>query len=144
LAVSSAIHCDQYYYTLRIVTTISVHHGAVNVDNLESALAFYVGELGSREDRPGLMNDGRWPDAGSGQIYLRVVPAAVGEGQHVALRVTDLGATVARTGIRGLEASTPEAIGCARQSFLHDPADNRVELQQALEDVPPPECTGAR
>ena len=112
---------------------VSLHHVAVNVDDLESAVAFYVGELGLtvREDRPELPVDGRWLNAGSGQIHLSLGTAAPDTGQHLALLVDDLDAAVARLRDRGLEISTPVPIGNGRQSFLHDPAGNRVELQQA-------------
>jgi glyoxylase I family protein len=114
------------------MTSVSLHHVAVNVDDLESAIAFYVGELGLtvREDRPELVTDGRWLDAGFGQIHLNVAAVAPDTGQHLALLVEDLDATVVRLRNRGLEISTPVPIGRARQSFLHDPAGNRVELQQ--------------
>jgi glyoxylase I family protein len=115
------------------MTHVSLHHVAVNVDDLESAVAFYVGELGLsvRDDRPELLADGRWLNAGAGQIHLSIGPVAPDTGQHLALLVDDLDAAVARLRDRGLEISTPVPIGTGRQSFLHDPAGNRVELQQA-------------
>ncbi len=51
-------------------------------------------------------------------------------GQHFALQVADLEATVSELRSAGLEVSDPSPVGTGRQAFLHDPAGNLVELHQ--------------
>ena len=51
-------------------------------------------------------------------------------GQHFALAVTDLDTAVAELRGHGLTVTDPVPVGSGRQSFLSDPAGNRIELQE--------------
>jgi glyoxylase I family protein len=112
-----------------------VHHVSINVDEVDAALAFYVDVLGlvPRTDRPDLGFGGAWLDAGGQQVHLieGQVPDAVG--QHFALRVDDLDATVAELRQRDVEVSDPRPVASSRQAFLRDPAGNLIELHQVDE-----------
>jgi catechol 2,3-dioxygenase-like lactoylglutathione lyase family enzyme len=112
---------------------LAVHHVSINVDDVEAAMTFYVDVLGLtvRPDRPDFGFGGAWLDAGGQQVHLiegRRTPAT---GQHFALLVDDLDATVAELRQRSIEVSDPKPVGPNRQSFLSDPAGNMVELHQA-------------
>jgi glyoxylase I family protein len=111
---------------------LGVHHVSLNVDDVDAALGFYVGilGLGVRPDRPDFGFGGAWLDVGGQQIHL-IEAAPPGDlGQHVALQVADLDATVAELRAGGTEVSDPSPVGTGRQAFLHDPSGNLVELQQ--------------
>lgn len=111
---------------------IGVHHVAVNVDDVEESVAFYTRELGltRRTDRPDLGIDGAWLDAGDQQVHFVRAPVPRNLGQHFALLVDDLDATVAELRSRGVEVSDPSEVGTGRQAFLVDPSGNPVELHQ--------------
>jgi len=53
-----------------------------------------------------------------------------GLGQHFAIRVADLDAVVRELRGRGLDVRDPKPVGTARQTFVHDPSGNMVELHQ--------------
>jgi len=99
-----------------------LHHVSINVRDVHAARDFYVGVLGltERADRPDFGFDGAWLDAGSQQIHLIKADVPPDRGQHFALAVTDLDAAV----------TEPVPVGSGRQSFLCDPAGNRIELQE--------------
>jgi glyoxylase I family protein len=107
-----------------------VHHVSINVTDVEEALRFYTGVLGltQRSDRPDLRVEGAWLDAGGQQVHLIVAGVPDGLGQHFALRVDDLDATVVELRDQGIEVSDPGIVGTGRQSFLVDPSGNLVEL----------------
>ena len=111
---------------------LAVHHVSVNVDDVEAALAFYVGRLGltERADRPDFGFGGAWLDAGGQQLHLIEAAPPDDAGQHFALLVADLDATVAELRAAGLDVTDPSPVATNRQAFLHDPAGNTVELQQ--------------
>lgn len=111
---------------------IGIHHVSINVTDVGAAVAFYVGVLGLtvRDDRPDFAFDGAWLDAGAQQIHLIGGPVPPNLGQHLALQVADLDATVAELRQQGVEVSDPSPVGAARQSFLVDPSGNAVELHQ--------------
>lgn len=111
---------------------MGVHHVSVNVDDVDSALAFYVGTLGLvvRSDRPDLGFAGAWLDAGGQQVHLIEAGVPANQGQHFALRVDDLDATMSELRGEGVTVSDAIRIGTGRQAFLHDPAGNLVELHQ--------------
>jgi catechol 2,3-dioxygenase-like lactoylglutathione lyase family enzyme len=111
---------------------VGVHHVSLNVDDVDSALAFYVGTLGLvvRSDRPDLGFAGAWLDAGDQQVHLIDAPIPTHQGQHFALRVDDLEATINELRDDGVDVSDAIRIGTGRQAFLHDPAGNLVELHQ--------------
>lgn len=54
----------------------------------------------------------------------------IDQGQHFALQVDDLDATIAELRDGGVEVSDAVEVGTGRQAFLHDPAGNMVELHQ--------------
>jgi glyoxylase I family protein len=114
------------------VQPTGVHHVSVNVADLDAALAFYAGTLGlrPREDRPDLGIDGAWLDAGSQQVHLIAAPVPPDRGQHFALAVADLDATVAELRAGGLDVGDPSPVGTGRQAFVHDPSGNTIELHQ--------------
>lgn len=109
-----------------------VHHVSINVDDVGAALAFYVDVLGLtiRPDRPDFSFAGAWLDAGGQQVHLIEAPPPANLGQHFALAFADLAAAVAELRARGLEVTEPVPVGTALQSFVVDPAGNRVELHQ--------------
>ena len=59
-------------------------------------------------------------------------------GQHFALAFVDLSVVVARLRQQGLDVTEPVVSGTSLQSFVIDPAGNRVELHQpgATANVP--------
>lgn len=111
---------------------IGLHHVSINVAEVEAALEFYVGRLGltARADRPDLGFGGAWLDAGSQQVHLIEADVPEDKGQHLALEVVDLEGSVDRLRNDGVAVSDPSPIGTGRQSFLHDPSGNLVELHQ--------------
>jgi glyoxylase I family protein len=111
---------------------MGVHHVSINIDDVDAALAFYVGTLGleARTDRPDFGFPGAWLNAGSQQVHLIGASVPKDQGQHFALQVDDLDATIAELRDGGVEVSDSVAVGTGRQAFLHDPAGNMVELHQ--------------
>jgi catechol 2,3-dioxygenase-like lactoylglutathione lyase family enzyme len=111
---------------------LGVHHVSVNVTDVEAALAFYIEVLGltPRTDRPDFGFGGAWLDVGGQQVHLIEAPAPPNLGQHFAVRVADLDATVVELRDRGVEVSDPVPVGPGRQAFLEDPSGNTIELNQ--------------
>ena len=111
---------------------IGVHHVSINVSDVSEALEFYVDVLGlmPRADRPDFSFGGAWLDVGAQQIHLIEGEPPGDVGQHVALHVEDIDAVVKELQERGVAVTTPKAVGNGRQSFLHDPSGNRIELNQ--------------
>jgi glyoxylase I family protein len=111
---------------------LAVHHVSINVDDVAAALDFYVGRLGltERTDRPDFAFGGAWLDAGGQQVHLIEAAPPSDLGQHFAVLVADLDATVAELRGAGLDVSDPSPVGPNHQAFLHDPAGNTVELHQ--------------
>ena len=109
-----------------------LHHVSLNVRDVPAALDFYTRVLGltQRTDRPDFSFDGAWLDAGSQQIHLIDADVPPSLGQHFALAVGDLDAAVAELRARGVDVTDPVGVGTGRQSFLADPAGNRIELQE--------------
>jgi catechol 2,3-dioxygenase-like lactoylglutathione lyase family enzyme len=114
------------------VQVLGVHHVSINVDDVDAALAFYVDRLGliPRADRPDFGFGGAWLDASGQQVHLIEAPLPGDRGQHFALQVADLDATVTELRSAGLTVSDATPVGTGRQAFLHDPAGNLVELHQ--------------
>lgn len=112
---------------------LAVHHVSINVTDVDAALRFYtdVLGLGVRPDRPDFPFGGAWLDAGGQQVHLIEAPPPAGLGQHFALLVGDLDATVGELRGRGVDVSDPKPVGASRQAFLTDPSGNLVELHQA-------------
>lgn len=111
---------------------LGVHHVSLNVADVDEAMAFYVGVLGLgvRTDRPAFGFGGAWLDVGDQQVHLIEAPTPPNLGQHLALQVADLDATVAELRARGVEVTDPKPVGPGRQAFLVDPSGNAVELHQ--------------
>jgi glyoxylase I family protein len=111
---------------------LGVHHVSINVDDVDAALAFYVGTLGlaARADRPDLGFPGAWLDAGGQQVHLIGARVPGDQGQHFALQVGDLAATIGELREAGVVVSDERLVGTGRQAFTHDPAGNLVELHQ--------------
>ncbi len=111
---------------------VGLHHVSINVDDVDSAIAFYVDVLGLkvRPDRPDFSFGGAWLDAGGQQVHLIEAEPPANLGQHFALAFNDLASLVAALRGRGLEVSEPVRSGTSLQSFVNDPAGNRVELHQ--------------
>ena len=111
-----------------------VHHVSLNVDDVEAAVAFYTDVLGCGrlEDRPDFPFAGAWLDVGPQQIHLIAADVPPDCGQHVSLEVDDIHAAVTELRGRGIEVSDPVPVGVVLQSFLHDPAGNRIELDEIV------------
>jgi glyoxylase I family protein len=109
-----------------------LHHVSINVSHVEAARDFYTRVLGltERTDRPDFSFDGAWLDAGGQQVHLIEAEVPPELGQHFALAVTDLDAVVAELRAQGVAVTDPVPVGQGRQSFVTDPAGNRIELQQ--------------
>jgi catechol 2,3-dioxygenase-like lactoylglutathione lyase family enzyme len=107
---------------------------SLNVDDVDAALDFYTGVLGlaARTDRPAFPFGGAWLDAGGQQVHLIEGRPPAALGQHFALLVDDLDATVAELRGRGIEVSDPGPVGTSLQAFLSDPSGNLVELHQIV------------
>lgn len=111
---------------------LGIHHVSINVTDTAAALDFYVGVLGMtvRTDRPDFSFAGAWLDIGGQQVHLLEVPMPDQKGQHFALWIHDLDATVEELRAKGVTVSDPKPVGPGWQAFLHDPAGNLVELNQ--------------
>jgi glyoxylase I family protein len=111
---------------------LGVHHVSINVRNVEEALAFYVDTLGMsrRNDRPDFSFGGAWLDAGGQQVHLIEAEPPRNLGQHFAVQVEDLDATVADLRAAEFTVTNPVPVGTSRQSFISDPSGNVVELHE--------------
>jgi glyoxylase I family protein len=111
---------------------LAIHHVSINVPDVGAAVTFYTEVLGGtvRDDRPDLGIGGAWIDLGPQQVHLVEAPVPRNLGQHFAVRVGDLGATVAELRSQGIEVGDPVTVGANRQTFILDPAGNAVELHQ--------------
>ena len=110
-----------------------MHHVSINVDDVDGALDFYVGVLGlrARPDRPDFGFGGAWLDAGGQQVHLIEGQVPKGNGEHFAVLVADLEASINELRGRDVEVSDASPVGSGRQAFLRDPAGNLIELHQA-------------
>jgi catechol 2,3-dioxygenase-like lactoylglutathione lyase family enzyme len=115
------------------VEPLAVHHVSINVDDVETALDFYTGVLGlrARPDRPDFGFGGAWLDAGGQQVHLIEGEVPKGNGEHFAILVADIDATINELRGRDLKVSDAVPVGPNLQAFLHDPAGNLIELHQA-------------
>lgn len=115
------------------VRPLAVHHVSINVSDVDEALRFYTGVLGleQRSDRPDFGFGGAWLDAGGQQVHLIEAAPPPGVGQHFALLVEDLAATVSELRDRGIEVGDPKPVGTSLQTFVFDPSGNTVELHEA-------------
>ena len=109
-----------------------VHHVSINVTDVDRALGFYVDLLGMEVlPRPDFPFPGAWLGVGATrQLHLIQGGVPADTGQHVAFAVDDLDAAVATIREAGVRVTDPRPVGdtALRQSFLHDPDGNRLEL----------------
>ena len=112
---------------------LAVHHVSINVADVEAARRFYVDQLGMtvRDDRPDFGFGGAWLDAGGQQLHLIEGAPPDGLGQHFAVLVADLDATIVELRGLGLDVSDASPVAANRQAFVHDPSGNLVELHEA-------------
>ena len=113
---------------------LGVHHVSLNVIDVDAALAFYTGILGLtvRDDRPDFGFAGAWLDVGGQQVHLIAAPTPQNLGQHLAIQVADLDATIAELRAEGVEITDASPVGPGRQAFLVDPGGNAVELYERV------------
>ncbi len=111
---------------------LAIHHVAINVSDVPSSVAFYTEVLGGevRPDRPDFGIGGAWIDFGGQQVHLLEAPVPRNLGQHFAIRVSDLDATVAELRAKGVDIADPVESGANRQTFLDDPSGNAIELHE--------------
>jgi glyoxylase I family protein len=111
-----------------------IHHVSLNVSDTSRALTFYRDVLGLAVlPRPDFSFGGAWLDAGSGrQVHLIEAAVPADLGQHVAFRVSDLDAVIARLRAAGVTVADAKPVGdtAIRQTFVTDPDGNRVEFTQ--------------
>ena len=111
---------------------LGVHHVSINVVDVAEAIGFYTDVLGGvlRDDRPDLGVGGAWIDIGESQVHLIELPVPADIGQHFAIQVADLAATVAELRAHGVEIGDPTVIASSLQAFTKDPSGNSVELRE--------------
>lgn len=111
---------------------LDIHHVSVNVVDVEEARAFYTDVLGGveRDDRPDFGFGGAWIDFGGRQLHLIEAPVPAELGQHFAIRVADIRATIEELRGRGVEVSDPSPVATNLQAFLKDPAGNGIEIHE--------------
>ena len=112
-----------------------VHHVSINVTDADESIRFYreVLELEPLA-RPPFDFAGAWFALGEQQLHLIEAPGFVAPvGQHFALFVDDIGATMAVLTERGVKVSrVAEIPGVCLQAFFADPTGNSIELNQPL------------
>ena len=112
--------------------TSGIHHIAINVDSIEDAVDFYSRYFAFRQVVKPNDRVGAWLQANDGkQIHLRQATVPEDNGQHLALLVEDIKETYKLLTDAGITVTSPKPIGSSLQSFLHDPAGNRLEIHQS-------------
>ena len=111
---------------------LTVHHVSINVSDPRASIAFSTEVLGGtvRDDRPDFGIGGAWIDLGGAQVHLIEAAVPPNLGQHFAVLVADLDATVAELRGKGIDVGDPVTVGPDRQTFVEDPDGNAVELHQ--------------
>ena len=111
--------------------TSGIHHIAINVDSVEDAVNFYSKYFSLRQVAKPNDRAGAWLQANDGrQIHLRQATVPEDNGQHLALLVDDIKETYKMLTDAGITVTSPKPIGSSLQSFLHDPAGNRIEIHK--------------
>ena len=115
-----------------IVGPLGLHHVSITVADVDEAVHFYTDTMGLRlrSDRPDFGFGGAWLDAGNQQLHLIEGQPPEARGQHFAVQVSDILATVSELRRRGLTVSDPVSVGRNLQAFLDDPSGNQIELHQ--------------
>ncbi|MGE0880727.1 MAG: Rieske 2Fe-2S domain-containing protein [Acidimicrobiia bacterium] len=112
-----------------------IHHVAICVDDLDVALAFYTGVLGTlgveqvwRPDT--LPNPGAWLQIGEQQVHLLAGPdRAPGTFQHFAIEVDDLRDIRDHLAPHGMELEGHQVVDeYGLQAFIKDPCGNVIEF----------------
>ena len=105
---------------------------SINVSDAAESIEFYTEVLGltARTDRPDFPFGGAWLDIGGQQVHLIEGEVPNSCGQHFAIQVADLDATVAELRSGGIDVRDPSGVGSARQTFLFDPSGNMIELHE--------------
>jgi len=109
---------------------VAIHHVTLAVADVEQAVDFYTRVVGLRlrADRPAPAAAGAWLDVGGQQVHLVHADPPPDRGQHVALLVPDLDATVHGLRTAGVQATV--SLDGNRRAFLADPSGNVIELQE--------------
>ncbi|MEC7924502.1 MAG: VOC family protein [Actinomycetota bacterium] len=108
-----------------------LHHIALNVTDVKTAAEFYSSHFGFVEIPKPHARAGAWLQADDGrQIHLRKGEVPEDKGQHLALLVEDINQAYKSLTAAGVAVTSPRPIGSSLQSFLHDPAGNRLEIHQ--------------
>ena len=112
---------------------LGIHHVSINVSNAEVSRRLYLDVLGGteRSDRPAFSFDGAWIDFAGQQLHLIEAEVPANNGQHFAIRVADLAATVDELRGKGVQVRDPKPVGANLQTFVLDPDGNLVELHEA-------------
>ena len=116
----------------QVMQPVAIHHVSINVSDVDASRAFYTDVLGGtlRTDRPDFGFGGAWIDFGGQQLHLIEAPAPANLGQHFAVQVADIDATIAELRDRGLEVTDASAVGANLQAFFTDPSGNAIELHE--------------
>ncbi len=113
---------------------LGVHHISLNVQELESAVDFYVRQLELAPiERPDLGFRGAWFALGDGrELHLVEAPDAhPARGQHFAFRVADIAGAREQLMNRGVRISPINKLpNGSQQCFFLDPSKNLLELNQ--------------
>jgi glyoxylase I family protein len=116
------------------VLITGLHHVAINVADVDTAVRFYTDVLGFEllDTRPDFGFDGAWLQAGSNQVHLLgVTDAVIDRRQHYALHVDDAEAWARHLEEKGVKCGRSDYVpGAGHQVFLKDPSGNRIELNQ--------------
>ena len=124
-------------------------HTMVRVENLEASLYFYVNQLGLRETKRTVNEQGRFtlvflsaPGDDSAQVELTYNwdPETLKGGRnfgHLAYRADDIYATCQRLMDAGVVINRPPRDG--RMAFVRSPDKISIELLQAGDALPPAE-----
>lgn len=111
---------------------VAIHHVSINVSDVDEAVRFYTDVLGFavRNDRPDFGFAGAWLNVGGQQVHLIAGDVPSSHGQHFAVQVGDLDATIAELRARDVTISDASPVGTGRQAFLTDPSGNLIEIHQ--------------